>query len=45
MFSGYLKDSVGGGESSGPGGSGVSCKSDLDFVGLMGIVSLVDLVI
>ena len=43
MFSGYLKDTAGG--SSGPGGSSVSCKSDLDFVGLMGIVSLVDLVI
>ena len=41
MLSRYLKDTVRGG-SSGPGGSGASCKSDHDFVGLMGIVSLVD---
>ena len=45
MLSRYLKDTVRGGGSSGRGGSGASCKSDHDFVGLMGIVSLVDLAI
>ena len=45
MLSRYLKDTVRRGGGLAGLGSGASCKSDHDFVGLMGIVSLVDLAI
>ena len=44
MLSRYLKDTVRGGGLAGLAGL-VQSKSDLDFVGLMGKVSLVDLAI
>ena len=45
MLSRYLKDTVRRGGGLAGLGSGASCKSDHDFLGLMGIVSLVDLAI